>query len=246
MSPIDRALEVIERAFRAMEDALPKAKLISRGPTKVFRFKDPDIHHAIVMKLARLVSLLRGAKLLMESGYVQEQGILHRAIDETHEDIVFLVCAVTNDKVTELHQRYLEAFWQEEFEHGEDGALETNARPMVRRNKIRAYISRILGGGGDPSTANKVGYTIYSGFSGFVHGAAPHIMDLYGGSPPKFHTQGVKGTPREEEYRYDYWNYVYRGLLSCIFAAKAFGAADLVSDLQLFTKQFTIETGREL
>lgn len=245
MSPNDKALEVIERAFRAMEDALPKAKMISRGPTRVFRFENMDIHHAIVMKLARLVSLLRAAKLLMENGYVQEQAILHRAIDETHEDIAFLVCAVTNDKITELHKRYLAAFWQEQFEHKESGALETNSRPLIPRKKIRAYISRLLGGDGDPSTANKIGYTIYSGFSGFVHGAAPHIMDIYGGSPPRFYTQGVIGTSREAEYRYDYWNYVYRGLLSCIFAAKAFGAADLVLDLQAFVKQFTVETGRE-
>lgn len=228
-----------------MEAALPKARLISRGPTKVFRFQDPDIYHAIILKLARLVSLLRATQLLMEHGYTQEQGILHRAIDETHEDIVFLTCAVTNDTVTELHQRYLEAFWQEQFEHGDNGELETNSRPMIPRKKIRAYIFRTLGGGGDLSTANKSGYTIYSGFSGFVHGAAPHIMDLYGGSPPRFHTQGVKGTPREEEYRYDYWNYIYRGLLSCIFAAKAFGAADLVSDLEELTNQFMKETGRE-
>ena len=32
--------------------------------------------------------------------------------------------------------------------------------------------------------------------SGYVHGAYPHIMEMYGGSPPKFHTEGMHAAPR--------------------------------------------------
>jgi len=54
--------------------------------------------------------------LLLSHGFVQEQAVLQRTIDETNEDIDFLVYAVTNDTVTELHERFLEAFWEEEID----------------------------------------------------------------------------------------------------------------------------------
>jgi hypothetical protein len=51
-------------------------------------------------------------------------------------------------------------------------------------------------------------------------------MDLYGGNPPHFHTKGMLGTPRMEEYEDDFWNYVYRTFISHILVAKALGAAE--------------------
>jgi hypothetical protein len=49
-------------------------------------------------------------------------------------------------------------------------------------------------------------------------------MDMYGGNPPHFHTKGMLGTPRMEEYTDDLWNYMYRTFISHIVVAKALGA----------------------
>lgn len=56
----------------------------------VFRFKEKTIQHAIVQKLARVVSGLHAARLLLENGLLQEQGAVLRMIDEFPEDIMFL------------------------------------------------------------------------------------------------------------------------------------------------------------
>jgi len=59
-----------------------------------------------------------------------------------------------------------------------------------------------------------------------VHGAAPQIMDLYGGTPPHFSINGMLGTTRIEEHTDDLWNYMYRTLISHVLVAKASGAED--------------------
>ena len=70
-----------------------------------------NIYQAIIQKLAHVQSAVRSAQLPLNNGFVQEQTIIHRTIDETNEDIMFLVYAVTNDRITDLHKRFLEAFW---------------------------------------------------------------------------------------------------------------------------------------
>jgi len=217
-------LDVMEAAFHDYVAALPAPQRIQQGRGWVYRFKDKDVHHAVVLKLALIQSTLRAALLLLQNGHVMEQAMLQRIIDEANEDILFLVYAVTNDTITPLHQRYLAAFWAEEFSDFEDPTSSHQSREMVPRKKLRAYLARIEGKGLDPSRAVQVTTVVSKVYSGFVHGASPHVMEIYGGNPPRFHTRGMTGTPKIEEYTRDLWNYMYRGFLSHIFVAKAFGA----------------------
>jgi len=46
------------------------------------------------------------------------------------------------------------------------------------------------------------------------------------------------GTPREEEYREDSWNYFYRGILAFGFAAMAFGDIALLDRIRSYRDEF--------
>lgn len=63
-------------------------------------------------------------------------------------------------------------------------------------------------------------------------------MDTYGGSPPRFNLDGMKGTERHNEHLEDLWNYFYRGILVFAFAAKSFGADALFDDISLYAQAF--------
>ncbi len=222
---IDRMIALMDAMFSDFESSMPNKPapvVLSYGP--VYRCQEKDIYAAVVLKLARVLSLVRAALLLCSRGYVQEQAIISRTIDETNEDILFLTHATTNGEITELHERYLEAFWEEEIDDSGEILKSAQKRPMIPRQKIHAYLARIEGPDLDPSTRQQVTRSISKTFSGFVHGAAPQIMDLYYGDPPKFHTHGMIGTYRHQEYIEDVWNYVYRSFLSFGFVAKALGA----------------------
>ena len=213
-------LELMDSTFRDFESAMPsKPHFVELSFGMAFRYREKDIYQVLIQKLARVQSSVRAAQLLLSNGFVQEQSILHRTIDETNEDIIFLVYAVANDTITELHQRFLDAFWEEEIDDSGNVIDSKQKRPMVSRQKIRAYIAKIEGIELDPSRGVEVSRSISKAYSGFVHGASPHIMDMYGGNPPRFHTKGMLGTPRMEEHADDLWNYMYRSFLSHIFVA---------------------------
>ena len=237
------AIEVMESAFRRLERQVPPPVAKPWKDGLVLRYAEQSIPQALIQKLVRVISGLHAAGLLLENGFVQEQAVLHRTLDELNEDIMFLVAAITNDTVTELHKRYLEAFYAEEFDDPEDVVNSTQKRDTVSRRSIQAYLTHVLGPGLNPSRDLDVSETLHKAYSGFVHAASPHIMDLCGGEPPRFHLRGMLGTSRVEEHRQDAWNYFYRGFLSVTAVAKAFGDAALVEKLYSAIGEFETLSG---
>jgi hypothetical protein len=217
-------LGVLERTFRLLEArVLPPIRKPWRDGRKdgfVFRYAERTIHQAIVQKLARRISGLHAIDVLLAQGLFQEQGMIQRALDEIDEDIAFLSLAVIRGELTRRHREYLDHFYAEEFDDPSDILASHTSRGMVKREKIRAYVSRDLWGKED-SRANVVGKIIAKAYSGFVHAASPHIMDMYGGWPPQFDISGEYRTLRCEEHANDALNYFLRALFSMAFAAKA-------------------------
>lgn len=236
-------LTVLDEAFSALEKAVPKPQRVDHGPGFTFRYEERSIYQAIVLKMARQISGLRAALLLLEHGYVQEQAALQRILFELDEDIFFLVMGITNDTITALHKRYLDAFFEEEFEDPNNPIASPQNREMIPRKKIRAYLARIADER-NPSDQVELFKTLDKAYSGYVHAAAPHIMDMYGGNPRRFHLSGMLGTPRINEHADDLWNYFYRALLSITGAAKAFGDAQLVADLYKNIESFEKRSGQ--
>jgi hypothetical protein len=218
----EKTFELMDRAFQDFESVMPEKPISTKlSFGHAYRYKEKNIYQAIIQKLARSQSLLRAAHILLNNGFFQEQSILHRAIDEANEDISFLVYALTNDKITELHENFLNSFWEEEIDDSGTMIGSKQKRSMIPRQKIRAYIANIEKPSKNPSRNIEVAKTICKTYSGFVHGASPQIMDMYVGTPPKFHTSGMLNTYRYKECYDDIWNYTYRTLISHIITAKA-------------------------
>ena len=59
----------------------------------------------------------------------------------------------------------------------------------------------------NPSDEKELRRTLSQTYSGYIHGASIHIMDMYGGNPPKYHLTGMLNTPRMASYISDAWNY---------------------------------------
>lgn len=238
------ALERMEECLRVFESRVPSPKLVPIGGHLAFRYTEKTILQAIVQKLARLISGLRTALLLLTHGFLQEHGALQRMIDEFREDVTFLSLGVIYGD-TDLHTRYLEAFYQEEFDKSGDPVNSSQERPMIPRKKIQAYIAQCEAAAMETTQSILSSRTMSKAYSGFVHGASPHIMEMYGGSPIKFHVPGMLGTPRIKEHERDMWNYFYRGILAFWFAAKAFGDRDLSESIRKYCDHFESDSGKD-
>ena len=228
-TPFALTLQVLERAFRVFEAKVPGPV---RQPWKdgcVYRYAERTIHQAIIQKLARTLSGLHAVDVLRLSGLFQEQGMIQRALDELGEDILFLSYSLILGERTERHEEFLSYFYAEEFQDPSDIIGSHSSRGMVSREKIRTYINQQLGN--KSSQANVAGKILSKAYSGFVHAASPHIMDMYGGIPPRFDVSGELKRFRTAEYTNDALNYFVRAFQSMAFAAKAFDDEKLFREM---------------
>jgi len=240
-----QSLRNMELTLADLAKRVPPPQRVPILESFAFRYEEKSIHQAIVQKLARVISGLYAARILLESGFIQEQSALQRMLDEFQEDVTFLAFAVISNDVTDLHRKYLDGFYQEEFDKP-DPVSSTQKRPMVPRKNIRAYIARIKGRGLDPSRGVALTRTISKAYSGYVHGASPHIMEMYGENPPRFHVMGMRETPLFSAHQDDLWNYFYRGISVFGFAAKAFGDEALSNAIQGYLDEFARQSGKNV
>lgn len=240
------ALAVMEGAFQRLAAQVPPPRQESWANLGfVFRFAERSCQQALVLKLARQVSGLYAIDALILHGLVQEQGVIQRTLDEIGEDI-FVLAMGLQDGMEALHNQLLEEFWAEEFDHPGNALKSTQKRGSPPRRKVHAYLARLGGGDRDRSTAQEVNRTISKAYSGYVHAAAPHIMDMYGGNPPRFHVSGMRGTSRLAEHIEDAKNYFYRGLLSVIIVARALGDEETNSAMATYVSRFEAACGTSI
>jgi tRNA U38,U39,U40 pseudouridine synthase TruA len=231
-----QTLNLLEGAFRHLEKKVPAATRKPWGNGFVFRYTEQTIQQAIIQKLARTISGLHAVEALLDRGLFQEQGMVQRAVDEIEEDVWFLSLALINNDFTARHKQYLAYFYAEEFGNPADIVDSHASRGMVSRDKIRAYVNQHSGD--DATRGNKVGKVLTKAYSGFVHAASPHIMDMCFGYTPRFDVNGECRALRRAEFERDAMNYFYRGILSMAVAAKAFGDERLFASMLSEEKRF--------
>jgi hypothetical protein len=231
----DEAIDNMERTVLDLTGRMPAPSFVQK---RGYRYAEKDAYRAIVQKMARIVSTLRAARLLLAHGFIQEQASMCRIVDEAEVDVKFLVLGIVYGE-TELHKRFLTEFYQEEHEDPERPMHTRNKRGNIPRDKIVAFIENSSVSGDDPSTAIAAMQTVHKTTSGFVHGASPFLMEMYGGRPARFHMNGLRDSPLWQDHRDDIWNYIYRGLTTFCFAAKAFGDQKLFDMVWAYTQQFS-------
>lgn len=243
---VDEALNVMESAFRLMESAVPPPVPEQAKEGIFFRYREMAVEQALVLKLARIQSALHASKVLLENGYVNEQGSIAREIDETSEDVLFLVYGIIcNDTECSLHCQFLDAFWNVEHDILNDPSVTVRKPNSVRRSRIQSYITQKYS---SPNTHDNLEdmKRLHMLYSGFVHGAAPHILDLYDGDPLRLQIKGLAGTRKQKVHEADYWNYIYRGLQTHAFAAHVFGGSvQLAASLLNYIKMFAKSAGKD-
>ncbi len=242
-SVFSQTLSCLVKAFRQIEDAVPPPALLSVQGDAAFRYQEKSLEQALVQKLARVVSGLGAARVLLEHGYTQELATLQRTLDEFGEDIVFLGLPLLGEERTELHDRYLAAFYEEEFNEDGDPLASPQRRPMILRRKIRAAIARAEHAPTNPSFHSEILRTINKLYSGYVHGASPQIMDMFGGKPPHFHVSGMLGTPRIPSATYGLWNCFCRAINWTMAVALALQLYPLSDELMRLRATFEKQSG---
>lgn len=237
VSELERFLTSITKAY------IKKPVVVDRFGCEAVRFAEPTATDAILLKFARVISLNRAMLLLMDNGFVQEQCIVQRSLEETNEDISFYSINETQAAKSARFQSHLEEFWKEDYENPND-PLGTRVSRGFTRKGIGPFLNRVSGVP-NPSLADEVHKAIHSMYSGFTHGAAPQIFELYDFEGKAFLTNGLLGTSRHLDYVIDGANSVYRSVLSARALSIAFGSEELLEIADEIKSRFVERVGIE-
>jgi hypothetical protein len=236
------ALARMEAAFRRLEGQVPPPQWEQYRDGWRVRYRERTVAQAIIQKLARQISGLYALDLLLANGLAQEQGVMQRVLGDVDDDIQFLAHGLMAGELTPRHEAYLADFWAEEFDHPEP-LKSTQKRKIVPRDKVHAHNAR-ASAVDDPHTFKELSSTLQKTYSGFVHAASSHVMDMCGGDPPKFY---FKIPPQDSQMRIqvdDAWNYFYRSLMVFGLAATALGDRPLFDEIYKYMKDFEEASGR--
>lgn len=228
---------------------VPDPSPIHNGRGFHLRFVEQTTQQAIIQKLVRIVSGIRASNLLLKTGFIQEQAALSRIVNELQDDVCFLSIASLQIPIpipTILNQ-YLEAFYAEEDTIGQWRAKNRiTGRNQVPRRKILKFISDHSGLGlGLEGTNSDSALAISYAFSGYIHGASPHIMEMFDHTNNCFRTDAWPESPFRQDHELDIRNYYYRGIISFALAAKSFGDDRSMDESLAFLKHFENTSARQ-
>lgn len=133
----NEAINLMAKSFLILEKMIEPPGRVAIGGLYTYRYKDETIYVAILLKLARTITGLKAIFSLNDLGLLQEQAAVQRISDELTEDISFLTQAIIFNDKTELHCKYLQAFFEEEFEKGKTATESGQKRPMIPRKKYK-------------------------------------------------------------------------------------------------------------
>jgi len=236
------AVAQLDSAVKYLGRYIPRPELGSIPGGEGWRHSSKDDLLASYMKCIYICSALHAGCALLLNGFASEALSLCRGVDEAGEDIRFLAIPRGKDPKTDQDQvRLLEEFFQEEFQQDPQVSFMVSAkRDRVSRKRVHAALMKLEGSEIDPSTLRHVLNTVHKSFSGFVHGAYVHIMDIFDGRV--FHTTGVDGS-RLEDGEEAFASYVYRAFLAVGVVARRVGDANLDARLKQIREDFATAAG---
>jgi len=211
------------------------------GGYRAWRFKTLSESLACYLKGVKVISSLNASMVLLRAGHTQEIGALCRMIDDFCNEIFFLLKPQDGENFSKEQIQFLNDFFQEEFDKPKNPLGSTQKRVNVSIKKIHATFGKIAKSEMNPSDAQELMRTTHQAFSGYVHGAYPHIMEMFGGIEP--HLNGMLGTPRIDEWRGQLIGYIYRAVMASVFVARKLGLDEMEAKVRNLLEKYETDTG---
>ncbi|MFA7158998.1 MAG: hypothetical protein WC299_06805 [Kiritimatiellia bacterium] len=244
----DPALEYYTQVIHRVENRFDRPQLVEVNGIPQWRYTKLTVEHMCLLRGVRIISAFNSIRSLLNNGYVQEISVLLRTIDEFQEDIVFLIENYSAKELSAQQKKFLEEMGKEEyFDPNHPFATQIIREPPIRK-KIKAAGARFLSPVMNPSDSQKISQIGTDCLSGYMHGAYPQIMELYGGPPPtsRFHLTGMLGTPRMDVWMRTVAMYLQRTGPTLGFMCHAFEMENEVQCLRHMKNWFVKELQESL
>ena len=194
LSGLQARLAILESVVEILSGLLAPPKLFVSEVVRGFRYENPDVRHFCLLKAVRAVSALNAA--------TQELAVLMRIVTECTKHIEYVLDMDDTEEHRSNVKTYLREFFEDiRREPGAEikGVLIREERVNEQLGKTLDRISKRYGDTGERVPAAQLFYRSSRAFSFYVHARYPEAMDLYGGSPGRWHLRGMGQTPKDSE-----------------------------------------------
>ena len=159
-----------------------------------FRYDKPDDPVVfLVLKMARIVTGLYSMLNLTKSGLFEDAGAICRIILECSHDIDFVMEGLTHDPFPIDKQEFVDSFFNDETRTPEEMLATMRKQATIPRRKVYPSVGRLLSPD-NPDRQQRTAKVLEEAFSGYVHAAYPHIMEMYEGVSKEFRMSGVEAS----------------------------------------------------
>ena len=140
----------LTRLARKAAERVPTLVHEQRGAIPTVRLRDRCMDGVFALKLIQLVGNLKSGDLLVRHGHYFEWDMVHRLIDETLDDLEFLARGEADDW-TEVHVRYLDALFAEDYT--DEGSVVQEPVRAPQRREITDYLRHATDDGNEEELA---------------------------------------------------------------------------------------------
>lgn len=198
-------IEPLERLISVVTDSLTPPIFYHSGQEHYgFRFMGkPGVRHFCLLKAVRVVSALNAMIALARGGYAQEIAVLTRTIVEYTTHIQFVLEELNESGALSPNAgKYVQDFFSDFARNSSMDFKRAQVRQSTVHKRLAAALDNVAElreSAKQVQSTEKLYSDIYLNFSNYVHAKYPEIMDLYGGTPGRFHVNGMRGTSKDEE-----------------------------------------------
>jgi hypothetical protein len=193
-------VEPLERFVHLFSAQFGLPHLFASVDERGFRFRNPDYRHFCLLRACRIVSALNASIELARSGHVQEIGVILRTVIEYSSQVEYvLINRNEQGEVTGKAAAFVASFFDDNRrtgQHVDRKRFKLNQKDV--HDAIGANLDEFNSTARARTTSDLMSH-MYIVFSNYVHGRYPETMDLYGGMPGRFHLNGMKNTPKDNE-----------------------------------------------
>jgi hypothetical protein len=234
-------LSEVEEIYSEIGSRIQKPVQIMQKNKAKYRYKYHSVELICYLKGLKVISNLNAILNLHENGYFYEVGILCRSVFDSVNEIYFILGPNDGDKYSTEQMNFARDFFQEEFEDYDKPLSSNKKRRNVAVKKIYAEISANNKNILNQSDFQEILRVKHRAFSGYVHGAYPHIMEMYNDKFGRFHLSGMLVPERIEEWNEQIKSEIYCSVIALIFVSNKLKFKDIAGKIERILYKFEAE-----
>jgi hypothetical protein len=231
-----RVTRLLEQTVEALVQRLIPPLKRGNPNEEWWQYAHPSSAHFQVLKAVRAVSAINAFAIMHQHNFTQEGGAILRIIDQSLDEIMYVIEAHQTGEPTKGQQRIVDTFFGESVPTAEEFADGLPNPTYTSRREIRASVARFLSPS-DPSQYSKMSQSTDRILDGYVHGYYPQIMELYHGGKKQFQMRGT-GSERHLESERNHYFYAISNALAVVACLAA--ENDMLEQAALLKERRTV------